>query len=240
MSQVAAGSKKSDPLRQQLDELDQLMERMLALGVQPAPAQVAEERTQRPEASQASGAAAPEPILSQKANESAPPAEFSLPEEVPYHQEFDLHRALSETTGIPVELAGPDAEPERGSEIELAPPAPTFVSLEGSATVPAAPLFAEFQFAPSPALAPLEPAEAPTAPAVFKTAPPPEPVVLVAWWLQPLAIVSRIYDGSTAWLGPIGRGLRSRPMRNLLGICGLACMIGALAWMLWEGTDWNS
>ena len=39
MSQVATDFKKSDPLRQQLDELDQLMQRMLALGVNSVPSE---------------------------------------------------------------------------------------------------------------------------------------------------------------------------------------------------------
>ena len=66
------------------------------------------------------------------------------------------------------------------------------------------------------------------------------PTVIVAWWLRPLAMVNGVYDGSTGWLGPIGRGLQSRLVRNFLGLCGLAAMFGAAAWMIWEGVDWHT
>jgi hypothetical protein len=96
----------------------------------------------------------------------------------------------------------------------------------------------DFQFAPPPSE--LVTQELAAIPETTLSIPAAEPVIYVVWWLRPLALVNGIYDGSTRWLGPIGRGLRSRPMRNLLGICGLAALVGAAAWVLWEGADWNS
>jgi hypothetical protein len=268
MSQVAAGAEKVDPLRHQLDELDLLMERMLALGVQSPPTGPTPESIQQPHVA---------PVSTERhvaqAVESAQAGEapFSsvdqgvLPVEAPYVAGPGTTPSESDT-GVTVEQeTGLELEPG----LELAPSAPTFVSLDAGSGGPPAPLFAEFQFAPLPSVPAIEPellvnpdpgAAAPAPFADFQFAPPPsmpalepapasvvprtsapmKPVVIVAWWLQPLGLVDRIYDGSTSWLGPIGRGLRSRPMRNFLGICGLACMLGALAWVLWEGTDWNS
>jgi hypothetical protein len=124
---------------------------------------------------------------------------------------------------------------------ELAVPGPTFVALDlPPITTTTVPIFAEFQFAPPPSEVVLEAMEAPVpapVPVVKETL---EPLIFVAWWLRPLALVTGIYDGSTSWMGPIGRGLRSRPVKNVLGLCGLAALLGAAAWMVWENTDWNS
>ncbi|HEV8058367.1 MAG TPA: hypothetical protein VGP68_00720, partial [Gemmataceae bacterium] len=143
--------------------------------------------------------------------------------------------------------------PELGPLADLGPIVPTFVGLETSADLSSAPLFADFQFAPSVSSLTTGPLDAPQsiptgstaaqttdALELIPTQAPGAPIVLVAWWLQPLALVNRVYDGSTSWLGPIGRVLRSSRMRNFLGICGLAAALGAAAWMVWEGPDWNS
>lgn len=238
MSEVATGSKQADPLRKQLDELDQLMERMLALGGQPPPAQPAREESPHIVSQEAIADELPETIVPDAANQIPPSLpEFAPPVEVPYRPEVDFWKPLVESAVARIEPVAPLVDIEPDPALELAPSAPTFVSLEGSVGTPPAPLFAEFQFAPPPSIPSLEPTVAPLA---IRTSAPPDPIVIVALWLQPLALVNRVYDGSTRWLGPIGRGLRSRPMRNLMGICGVACVLGALAWMLWEGTDWNS
>ena len=294
MSQTAASSKKIDPLRQQLDELDHLMQRMLALGVNQSPVDIVPD---------------PEPEAVEFVEMGA---EASSPAKV------DTVMRQVEPVAAQQAEAPVSTDPSLESEIDLAFRAPTFVSIEAIAATSSAPLYADFQFAstvnelateiqaqapddqlavpvsepsksdPAPiadsqfAAPPSEPAKSDPAPVAdfqfaippteptekvptlipdFQFAPPPselvteelaaipaatltstaaEPIIFVVWWLRPLALVNNIYDGSTRWLGPIGRGLRSRPMRNLLGICGLAALIGAAAWVLWEGTDWNS
>lgn len=235
MSQVADGSKKVDPLRQQLDELDQLMEKMLALGAQPAQSQSASESVQNPVLDITAVEGSQDPISEQVNNESpVNPFEFASAAAAAHLPEFNLTNVAVDLGAAPT-VQDPLPQPEPPPELPL--PAPTFVSLEASAEMPAPPVFADFQFAPPPSMPVLERAEMP----IVTTAPAPiEPIVFVAWWLRPLALVNRVYDGSTGWLGPIGRGLRSRPMRSFLGFCGLACILGALAWVLWEGTDWNS
>ncbi len=221
MSQVAAGTQKTDPLRQQLDELDHLMQRMLALGVSEDPDEATNKIVQQP---------------------------IDLASLAPPVQEADIFESSS-----PVEPDRAQTSPELDRLPNLAPIVPTFVGLETSADLSSAPLYADFQFAPSVSSLEAEPLE--ELDAISTALPelqsmdaaeviPPRisvaPIVLVAWWLQPLALVNRIYDGSTRWLGPIGRGLRSGRMRNFLGVCGLAAAFGAAAWVLWEGPDWNS
>ncbi len=221
MSQVAAGTQKPDPLRQQLEELDHLMQRMLALGVNEAPGEAEDQ-------------------IAEQASEHARPA----------HSVFEPEIIESSQ---PVKPDNIPPSPGLGPLADLAPIVPTFVGLETSADLSSAPLFADFQFAPSVSSLTTEPLDAPDAIAsglpsaqtmeaaeLISTQAPVTPIVLVAWWLQPLALVNRVYDGSTRWLGPIGRGLRSSRMRNFLGICGLAAAFGAAAWMVWEGPDWNS
>jgi hypothetical protein len=238
MSQVAAGSKKADPLRQQLDELDQLMQRMLALEVIPTSGEVVKESAQNSAASQAVQESPQNRASIEAVNEGPPTTiEFApLTAPVPF-PEIDMRPQ-------PVEPGNSQSDPGAGTLVqepepafELALPGPTFVALGTGADVASAPLFADFQFAPPPRDLTMEPVESPE---LSLLSPSVVPIVFVAWWLRPLALVNRVYDGSTGWLGPIGRGLRSSRMRNLLGICGVAALVGALAWMLWEGTDWNS
>ena len=320
MSQAVVSSKKTDPLRQQLDELDQLMQRMLALGVNQSPpdfvpdpepeaVEFVEVGAQTPARAESNSAGQKfETVTSQSIEIPAPVDSDAVPAITP---------PIESLASQQIEAADP-TDPARESEIDLAFRAPTFVSIDAIAATVAVPLYADFQFAstssgpiledPAPAAdyraaappsesakgdptslqdfltmappsesaekeptlisvfnlaaPPSEPAERERAPIPdFQFAPPPservserltadpapalafrlaDPIIFVAWWLRPLAMVNGIYDGSTRWLGPIGRGLRSRPMRNLLGLCGLAALVGAAAWVLWEGTDWNS
>jgi hypothetical protein len=247
MSNVGAGIQKPDPLREQLDELDQLMERMLALGVS---------RPGREPAGKLGPPRAPSlvealPSMPETETEQVIESARTIVELAPALSTED--NQVAELTGesapknvlpeleilSPAPLPGPVVE----SPVDLALPSPTFVALEIGPTAPAAQIFTDFQFAPSPSELALEAIESPAppppapAPTITETA---EPLVFVAWWLRPLSLVNNVYDGSTSWLGPIGRGLRSRQVKNLLGLCGLAALLGAMAWMVWENTDWNS
>src|SRR4051794_25442127 len=124
MSQVAAGTEKADPLRQQLDELDQLMERMLALGVQSAPQEPRLENTQRSAANPAKF----ETPAEQAAEVALPfPAVLDLPVETLYHPGFALNLSPEEPAVTSVTHANPSAEPEPEPVSELVLPAPTFV-----------------------------------------------------------------------------------------------------------------
>ena len=47
---------------------------------------------------------------------------------------------------------------------------------------------------------------------------------------QTFLAVNRLYDRSTAWLGPVGRWLRGEQGRSLLGWTGAAMLAAALVW----------
>ncbi len=231
MSKSVTGPGKPDALREQLDELDQLMERMLALGVQ-----------QPPEESQ--NQVEPD-IVSDSSNSNTTSLELP-PLEAPTSQAPEPGRAT-----LPEESRWSEPQPEsRKSEhglaiVDLAPPGPTFVALDTETGISSTPFFADFQFAPPPGEIALNSLEAPTTSTADLSIEPAPALaagvtVIVAWWLRPLALVNSLYNGSTGWLGPIGRGLQSRLVRNFLGLCGLGAMLGAAAWMLWEGVDWHT
>ncbi|CAN5574103.1 hypothetical protein BH10PLA2_BH10PLA2_21250 [soil metagenome] len=261
MSKVTAATPKADPLREQLDELDQLMERMLSLGVrQPSkepyhkPAATPPERPPEPmSAPESVSFVAIEPEMAEEGPEEASAyshqanaeAELAASEsEVTESVMFDeLLGAARQDVAVEPEIQSPALfnEPEIEQIADLAVPGPTFVALDlPPITTTTASIFAEFQFAPPPGEVALEAMEAPAPEPVPVVKEAVEPLVFVAWWLRPLAVTTGIYDCFTSWMGPIGRGLRSRPVKNVLGLCGLAALLGAAAWMVWENTDWNS
>ncbi len=58
------------------------------------------------------------------------------------------------------------------------------------------------------------------------------------WLFQPLLWINQAYDRATPWLGPLGRWLRSPGGRSVLGYTGLTLLALAIAWSLrdWLGT----
>jgi len=56
---------------------------------------------------------------------------------------------------------------------------------------------------------------------------------------RPLLRLNRRFDSAMGWLGPLGRALRGRQGRNLLGITGLGLMLGALLWLAKDWMGWN-
>ncbi len=61
----------------------------------------------------------------------------------------------------------------------------------------------------------------------------PEPVV--AWWLRPLLWCNQVFDACTFWLGEPGEWLRSGRGRAVLGWCGLLLLAGAVGWAVLVG-----
>ena len=59
------------------------------------------------------------------------------------------------------------------------------------------------------------------------------------WWLQSLLWSNRTFDRCTASLGRPGRWLQGRGGRMLLGWLGIALLIGSLAWGLSNWFDWT-
>jgi hypothetical protein len=58
-------------------------------------------------------------------------------------------------------------------------------------------------------------------------------------WLRPVLWSNWVFDGVTRWLGPPGRWLRSPAGRALLGWVGLGLLAGAAAWLVAFGFGWT-
>lgn len=59
------------------------------------------------------------------------------------------------------------------------------------------------------------------------------------WWLWPLVVLNFPFEACTYLLGPLGRWLRSRWGRALAGWLGLALLLTALIWQIWLWVCWN-
>jgi hypothetical protein len=57
--------------------------------------------------------------------------------------------------------------------------------------------------------------------------------------LQPLLAVNKLYDRATVVLGPLGRWLRGVRGRKVLGLIGLALLALAALWWLHDWMGWN-
>jgi hypothetical protein len=208
--------------RQLLDELDALMQRMLALPVQPSD----DEPGPQPVAPPTPPAAAdPAPVASRTLTVQAQISPL------PATQELVVTR-----TAAPVVKAPAVQPPPR--RIDLEPPdmtAPTYVPLGAE---PLLPLILQRPRKPGlEVLAPKSPAPAPPKPATApQLAPPPSPPLPTphapAWGSGWVHALNRRYDRATDWLGPLGRWLRGRQGRNLLGWLGLVMLAAAVGWAL--------
>jgi hypothetical protein len=58
-------------------------------------------------------------------------------------------------------------------------------------------------------------------------------------WLRPILWSNWVFDGVTRWLGPPGRWLRSPAGRSVMGWIGLGLLAGAAAWLLAFGFGWT-
>jgi hypothetical protein len=200
--------------RQQLDELDALMQRMLAL-----PVNQLEEETAVP--LQPSAPAQRQPT----------PHADSIPS--------DKNAALiagstSEKPPESVPVVSRRSEPDVQEEQPL-PPSLT-AEKPGESTKPAVPTVAR----KSTNLT-REPRESFTSPlprsSASTTVTLRRPVA--PWWLLPLAWLNQLFDLATYLLGPFGRLLRSSPGRTLLGLSGVLLLLAAAAWLAVLQMDWT-
>jgi len=212
-----------NPTRQMLDELDALMERMLAL-----PVNDLEEPLPAPPP--------PLPALSATLTE-APPEPATEPEPRPRPPEPRqsgkvLVGRLSPSYTAPDEPAPPPAER----------PAFSYATPEDEEAIPSLPDRPLWEPAAPPSSPPSENKLPPLI--VPKTPPPakqyPRRRSLFGWCLQPLVWINVGYDRSTGWLGVPGRWLRSNGGRMMLGYVGLGMLCLAAAWLLrdWLGWSW--
>jgi hypothetical protein len=236
------------PTRQLLDELDSLMQRMLALPV----SQLEEEIRASTERSAGLSPADEEgPIYRRLAVEEMQPTNPGLepnPGTDPADRSSEDEPLREMGLGPELRLATahiPDEAEDRppaseahweetnnptGTTVEEAPPhnLPDWES-----GLPASPeVLAAIRERP------LHPADAEGRPALISppsrglperpNASVPEPVV--AWWLLPLVWCNHLFDYCTFALGEPGAWLRSGPGRAVLGWCGLLLLAGAVAW----------
>lgn len=244
-SATAPRSPATQSTRQLLDELDALMQRMLALPVhQLEEGQPPEPPPMPPPAPAVSvvtiSQAPPLDALATGGRRPPAPAEFRpapLPEALRPAPEVIAGRVIVPHAPEPLpplphreEEPEPPASPAVRSQ-PLTEPPPVRVQVPAR---PASPLEA---WAPKP----IAPTTLPPAPAVRSPEPttdpapeddpiveaepvPPRPGLL----LRPLVWWNRAFDRFTVLLGPLGRCLRSRPGRHLLGWVGLGLWSMAL------------
>lgn len=192
-SDKSASDPQAKPsLRQQFDDLDELMQRMLALSV--------------------------DPTEDKEGKESKPaPLVFAPVQQRKHYPEFDWSSAQSQSE------AG--AEPGAAKEKTDEPRLPTFVPID----------------APAGEVDSVAPSSGSSAATIHREAwaEDASPGIEYSLWLMPFVLVNRVYEGCTCLFGPLGRPLRSGLAKNLLGICGLAGVVGSVAWIVWERADWN-
>ncbi len=200
--------------KQMLDELDALMEKMLALPVNdlddaaafpaptltlleppsvpnPAPAQ------SEPAAQTTQQAVREAPSLALRAGVAAPEPAVPLPFNPPH---FELP-------------AAPASEPE---SLQFDAPAPEPLTNE---VMPVS-VLSNFE------------------PLLQEIADPPTSLQ-TRWLYQPLMLVNQGFDRTTLVLGGAGRWLRSEAGRMLLGLSGIALMVAAVVWLLKDWLGWN-
>ncbi len=248
---VSPRSAQLHPTRQQLDELDALLQRMLDLPVNKLEEEEPAEEAETP------------------APEFRAPVSYSVPIAEPPPRLEPRVVPVAETPvsppPAPAEMPPPEArEPGPDDWVRLAStwqPSPRTWQ----------PLAQSWQHASRPAARPAVPPEPPaapptSAPAVVVQAPPPaaaEPVAppepefseeflvpaavkpLVpaqapgySLWEWPFVAVNAIFDVATLPLGPFGAGLRSNIGRNLLAAAGFLCLAAAVVVATGDWIGW--
>jgi hypothetical protein len=205
------------PTRQQLDELDALLRRMLEPDSEPA--LPVEELPAPPP-----GPAVSYRVIQPAAEAPTDPAAEAKPGEEQWVPLRSTWQPSPHTWG-PLAASWQQAQAARGT-----PPAPP------PADPPPQPP------PPAPDAAP-PPIIRPVSGFVQRQPEPSGPEALVAppvsRWLRPLLWCNRGFDALTASLGAPGRWLRGRRGRAVLGAVGLLCLAAAVARAVAEGIGWT-
>jgi hypothetical protein len=239
--------------RQQLDELDALLQRMLSLPSETDPTSSASSNfvEEVPEAMKAEEFAPFPPLLPNVRAMPSPPGapvvhawRVEVPLATPVEPPPSLPQAPPAVTSAPAFSPPPDRRftapvpPIPSAGQPSGPPAYPYSMVFGP---PVAPQPAEMGMPPMPAAA------APTPTQVFgipgpqwqstkPSEPPPIPLLLF-----PLVLLNGLFDLVTFFLGPLGSWLRRTPGRNVLGWLGVLMILGAIGWGLadWYGIEWT-
>ncbi len=225
-----AGRPRSSSLdretRQQLDELDALMQRMLALPVD-SPDNLANTPIQPPagdtssEGASASSEAGPG-VAAVLAPEPAIPVQVEQPRE-----KGDC--PLEDRGTVPFFVGQSEPLPPAADPVPLAFPPDNMESWDNTSRAPVVVPFAgldsrtlEVKLGKSPGVS-AENARSRR----------------VAWPVYPLLWINWPFDRATGLLGPLGRRLRGPGGRALLGWGGLLLLAAALVWLAWDGLGWT-
>lgn len=232
---MASTNSPNDLTRQQLDELDTLLQRMLALPLNKPDTVTMPPLAELPLPPPPSAPAIPEPT------NWSPPLEFPRPARPSFlaltpapepepADEFaprpSEHRLMADLLPFPI----PTDPPPPGGPGTLrgvdAPATPVgFVSA-----------FASFQ---DPAADPLAPLPGPEMPTTPPAAPTPPPAASGIGLFAPVALTNRVIEGILDWCGPLGYWLTRPAVKRLLGYAGLV-MLTAAVWWTARGLGWVS
>jgi hypothetical protein len=213
---MSSASNSNSQTRRQLDELDALLERMLALPLSHLE-------------SSASARAAVDvdiPLPPTRTSFSEPVIRPTQPVEAPrpgeptvqaWRVEMPATEPLSSEASASANIPSPLIFGQGISQASNE----AFIPDSSPAPVPT--------FSPSSLSARIE-----TSPTT--TVAPPLPVVLWPIWL-----LNALFDAFACLFGPFGRWLTYPSVRNLMGWTGILMMLGAIGWALaeWYGIDWT-
>jgi hypothetical protein len=207
------------PTRQQLDELDALMQRMLAL-----PVNAVEDSPTSADQSVRNETAAENRSTSSDPPSSPSPSPES-PSPLPAHsiaaEDHKAEAGVNETR--------PSTEVSESPEEDVLGFTPSPVHPKKYAVVHTeSDRF--FSARSQVSLAKPHPRSVPEGPL---------PMPRLAWPLRPLLWINRAFDGSTAWLGPLGRWQREPTGLALLGWTGFLLLVAALAWVAVDTLGWT-
>jgi hypothetical protein len=214
--------------RQLLDELDALMQRMLALPVGDTEAQpesdqaattVAEppaELPPEPESASESPAAEPVATPAPVATEKSSPASYQYDE----MESEQSSESPAQEVSAPAPALDSPAPTEAPAPEEIAPKLRP-VNKEVLASLAARPGRLQTELLAQQASRLESLAERPR------------------WWLWPLSLPSRLFDLTTYLLGPLGRWLRSSGGHTFLGLLGILLILAAVALHLFAWLTWN-
>ncbi|MFO0809506.1 MAG: hypothetical protein U0746_12845 [Gemmataceae bacterium] len=222
----------NNSMRQQLDELDSLLQRMLSLPI-----------NQLDENQPAASPRAAAPVA------AAPQVTFVPPPPKPTAQPAEGWRppamVLLADSGPVQPPAAPESSFDRSWSINLNPQFGSSVLGPAPAPAPVAPARPTAPVpAPTPSSLHIEPIPQPV---VRASVPIPEPVTAYTPrrdeppppLLAPLVAFNQLFDAIVGLFGPLGRCVCGPVGRNILGMAGVLMFLGGIAWGLMEYNGWS-
>jgi hypothetical protein len=229
-----SGSISSNATKQLLEELDVLMQRMLALPVNELEDVDLQTGTE-PDSPATPTATATAPLPA--AERDAPVSERRPPEMIGPRR-ITAHDA---SPALPAPHRRQEPAPSESLPVEPAAPEPGDIPLTGFWPHPALQIpelretLPRQTKTPSQASSPPVPRQSPSNSRLSQsTLRPP-----AGWWVHSLVWSNRTFDNCTFWLGRPGRWLQGRVGRTVLGLLGIGLLLGALALGLGEWFDWT-